>query len=129
MRCCLLQQVVQAMHAKGHLDDQTCKELVKLLKARDALHPAVDADAVNVMSEVGKEGVDSVARLDKRQIEQRIEEDRERHKRLREHIWAVSGENDDEYEKMWDEASEVGEDDYLGAEEDGDQRETAVKYA
>ncbi len=64
-------------------------------------------------------------KLDKRQIEQRIEEDRERHKRFRESIWAVSGDDDAEFDRLWDEASELGEDDYLAAEEDKIERETA----
>lgn len=65
-------------------------------------------------------------RLDKRQIEQRIEEDRERHKRLRESIWAVSADEDQEFERLWDEGSEVGDDDYLAAEEDAMERRQAV---
>ncbi|KAL2056106.1 hypothetical protein ABVK25_003749 [Lepraria finkii] len=40
-------------------------------------------------------------RLDKRQIEQRIDEDRERHKRLRESIWAVGIEGEGEFERLW----------------------------
>ena len=74
-------------------------------------------------------------RLDKRQIEQRIEEDRERHKRLRESIWAVGGDSgggggkgdDDEFKRLWDEASEIGDDDYLAAEEDAVERRVAVE--
>lgn len=65
-------------------------------------------------------------RLDKRQIEQRIEEDRERHKKLKESIWGV-GLEDEEFEKLWDEASDVGEDDYLQAEEDAMERRQAVE--
>jgi hypothetical protein len=38
--------------------------------------------------------MNGIVRLDKRQIEQRIEEDRERHKRLRESIWAVGADED-----------------------------------
>lgn len=57
-------------------------------------------------------------KLDKRQIEQRIEEDRERNKRLRENMWAVTGDDMEEMKKMWDEASDIGEDDYLAAEEE-----------
>jgi CTD kinase subunit gamma len=67
-------------------------------------------------------------RLDKRQIEQRIEEDRERHKRLREGIWAVSGEGDDEFNKLWDEASETGEDDYLVGSEDAEERRQVIEF-
>ena len=70
--------------------------------------------------------VNGVTRPDKRQIEQRIEEDRERHKRLRESIWAV-GEGDEEFEKMWDEASDINEDDYLAAEEDAAERRQAIE--
>ena len=64
--------------------------------------------------------------MDKRQIEQRIEEDRERHKRLRESIWAIGADDDLEFEKMWDEGSDVGEDDFLAAEEDMLERRQAV---
>lgn len=57
-------------------------------------------------------------KLDKRQIEQRIEEDRERHKRLKESIWGVGGDEYEEADKMWDEGSDIGEDDLLAAEEE-----------
>ena len=70
--------------------------------------------------------MNGVNRLDKRQIEQRIEEDRERHKRLRESIWAVGADEDREFERLWDEVSEIGEDDYLAAEEDAMERRQAV---
>ena len=68
-------------------------------------------------------------RLDKRQIEQRIEEDRERHKRLRESIWAVNGDDDGEFDRLWEEASQLGEDDYLAAEEDKLERMAASAAA
>ena len=70
-------------------------------------------------------------RLDKRQIEQRIEEDRERHKRLREDIWAVGGEEnpDNEFEKLWDEISSLGSDDYLQAEEEAEERRLALEMS
>lgn len=67
----------------------------------------------------GRRGVPN--RLDKRQIEQRIEEDRERHKRERENIWAVSAVEDAEMNKLWEETSDFGEDDdRLLAEESSD---------
>ena len=68
-----------------------------------------------------------VVRTDKRQIEQRIEEDRERHKRLRESIWAIGDDGDEEFEKMWDEASDINEDDYIAAEEDAAERRQAAE--
>lgn len=68
-----------------------------------------------------------VSRLDKRQIEQRIEEDRERHKRLRENIWAIGDNGDQEFERLWDEVSDIGDDDYLAAEEDAMERRQAME--
>lgn len=53
----------------------------------------------------------SSQKLDKRQIEQRIEEDRERHKRERESIWAVPVGPEAEMTKLWEETSDYGEDD------------------
>jgi CTD kinase subunit gamma len=67
-------------------------------------------------------------RLDKKQIEQRIEEDRERHKRLREHQWAISNDDDDaEFYQLLDETSSVGSDDYRLFEEEAMQREQCAK--
>jgi CTD kinase subunit gamma len=70
-------------------------------------------------------------RLDTRQIEQRIEEDRERHKRQRETMWAVpyNGPDDDyEQRKAWDETSEYGsDDDRLGVEETA-EREKQLQF-
>lgn len=57
-------------------------------------------------------------KLDKKQIEQRIEEDRERHKRQRENIWAVPPGEDAEMEKLWEETSDLGEDDHRMGEEE-----------
>ena len=67
-------------------------------------------------------GVNGNVRLDKKQIEQRIEEDRERHKRLRENIWAVGPTDDEEFDRLWEETSEMGEDDYIIAAEEADER-------
>ncbi len=64
--------------------------------------------------------------LDKKQIEQRIEEDRERHKRLRENIWAAPQDIDAEFDKLWDETSDLGEDDYIFYEEETQERKTAA---
>lgn len=57
-------------------------------------------------------------KLDKKQVEQRIEEDRERHKRERENIWAVPPDDDAEMEKLWEETSDLGEDDHRMGEEE-----------
>ncbi|KAK8031918.1 hypothetical protein PG990_001652 [Apiospora arundinis] len=57
-------------------------------------------------------GTGHTTRLDKRQIEQRIEEDRERHKRRRENIWVVPRALADERAKMMDDASDIDDDDF-----------------
>lgn len=67
-------------------------------------------------------------KVDKRVIEQRIEEDRERNKRLRESVWAVSGDDGEELEKMWEEGSDVGTDDFLLAEEEAEERKQFARY-
>ena len=70
-----------------------------------------------------------ILKVDKRVIEQRIEEDRERNKRLRESVWAVGGDDGEELGKMWEEGSEVGEDDHVLADEEADERRQAVRYS
>ena len=69
-----------------------------------------------------------ISEREKRAIEQRIEEDRERNKRLREGVWAVSGDDDEELEKMWDEGSDLGEDDYVIAQEEAEERLQFARY-
>jgi CTD kinase subunit gamma len=65
----------------------------------------------------------STKRLDKRQIEQRIEEDRERHKRLKETFWAIPGGDDAEFNKTIDEAQSVTSDDERDVAEQAALRE------
>ena len=121
------------MQQKSILIPETVLELETSLKERDILpaHPAlspIDANGQRDPQLVqATPKINGVGRLDKRQIEQRIEEDRERHKRLKESIWGVAGEGDEEFEKLWDEASDIGEDDYLAAEEDALERRQAVE--
>ena len=124
-------QVLQGLQQKSILQPDTVAEIEACLKERDTLpeHAAlspIDANGqreLNVSQVVAK--ANGTTRLDKRQIEQRIEEDRERHKRLKESIWGV-GSDDEEFQKLWDEASEIGEDDYLTAEEDAMERRQAI---
>lgn len=127
-------QVLNGLQLKSILVPDTVVEIEACLKERDTLaaHPAlspIDANAQRDQqpSQAAVPKANGVARLDKRQIEQRIEEDRERHKRLRENIWAVNDEDDVEFERLWDEASEVGEDDVIAAEEDALERRQAVE--
>jgi len=125
-------QVLHGLQQKAVLLPQTVQELEEVLKEREtaAAHPSLTDDPMEDVKEGRDHGRRSNGsiRLDKRQIEQRIEEDRERHKRLRESIWAINPDDDNEFEKLWDETSEVGDDDYLAAEEDAQERRLATTY-
>ena len=141
----VVRKVLQGLQSKQFLLAQTVSEIEECLKERDTL-----PDAIGLSSPLagpqdvemgGMEGGSvkntprekprtngNYARLDKKQIEQRIEEDRERHKRLREHIWAVPlGGEEREFEKLWEETSQLGEDDYILYEEESDERSEAGK--
>lgn len=121
---------------------QTVADINDVLREREAANmDAVMSSPVNstqpalgempVSQTIPKPGgttrIASHHRLDKKQIEQRIEEDRERHKRLRESIWAVPTESADaEMWKMWDETSDLGDDDFLLAKEEEEERQRCV---
>lgn len=125
VECCLgeeganvrvVRKVLLSLQGRGILMRETVGELDIILKAREK------------EGEDGNREVGGGVKMDKRQIEHRIEEDRERHKRLRESIWAVSGEAEDEMERLWEEASEIGEDDYVVGREDRVEREKAIVF-
>jgi len=126
-----VRRVLQGLQSKSILSAETVLEIDACLKERET-HPGhLLDDPVEGHDAGGKAKggiprgakVNGAMRVDKRQIEQRIEEDRERNKRLRESMWAVSGNDTDEFARFWDEASDTGEDDYLGAEEEQMGRE------
>jgi CTD kinase subunit gamma CTK3 C-terminus len=77
----------------------------------------------------GAKQVNGVMRMDKRVIEQRIEEDRERNKRLRESVWAVGKDDQEELDKMWDEGSDVGDDDFVMAVEEAEERRQGALFS
>lgn len=124
--------MLNGLQQKLILASETVSEIEACLKERDTLpaHPALSPIQANGQRDAQgthpTPKANGIVRLDKRQVEQRIEEDRERHKRLRESIWAVSADEDQEFERLWDEGSEVGDDDYLAAEEDAMERRQAV---
>ncbi|KAJ6446541.1 CTD kinase subunit gamma [Purpureocillium lavendulum] len=117
----VVRKVLQGLQGKGHLESQAVTQIEDVLKERETN----DDDLGLASSPVDVEMVDrpqshptpkhsrrpAPHRLDKRQIEQRIEEDRERHKRERESIWAVPKGDDAELNKLWEETSDFGEDD------------------
>jgi CTD kinase subunit gamma len=122
----VVRKVLQALQTKSLLLPETVTELEAVLSARDIApsHPFL-AELPNGSKPI-RNG--SNGRLDKRQIEQRIEEDRERHKRMRESIWAVNGEDEKEMDRLWEEGSAVNEDDYLEGEEDQAERQLAIRF-
>jgi CTD kinase subunit gamma len=68
-------------------------------------------------------------RLDRKQVEQRIEEDRERHKRLRESIWAIPSGPNAERDKLWEETSDLGDDDHFLGQEEYDERLKSIQMS
>ncbi|KAI6820628.1 hypothetical protein KC340_g13159 [Hortaea werneckii] len=151
----VVRRVLKGLEGKGYLQPQTVTELEECIQGRDSAnglpsspaHPNGDTGA-HPDGAAGVQGMTRstpqstardttthypVQRLDKRQIEQRIEEDRERHKRAREGIWAIPQESsslreDAEFEKMWAEISEGDEDDLLLAREEADERSRGLEY-
>ena len=122
----VVRKVLKGLGEKGIFMQETVGELEGVLREREGgeSHPFV----VGEDATASKGARNGNSRLDKRQIEQRIEEDRERHKRLRESIWAVPGEDEKEMDKLWEEASDIADDDYLGAEEDRTERQQAIEF-
>lgn len=159
----VVQKVLTNFANKGYLEHQTVGEIDELLRERDSGMLGVEGvtsspgnprgegmdvddaggaweernrgDASGRSAEMGGGGGGAV-RLDKKLVEQRIEEDRERHKRLREHQWAVPTNNtadddgDKEFEMLYEETSSVGSDDYrLFEEEYQDRKRCAAEHA
>jgi CTD kinase subunit gamma len=116
-------QGLPKLQQQSVLTMETVTELEAALKEREVsmshagLSP-IETDGRAAVSSAITPKPNGVQKLDKRQIEQRIEEDRERHKRLKESIWGVGGDDHEESDKMWDEGSDIGEDDLLAAEEE-----------
>lgn len=141
------QQVLQGLQSKDFLQPQTVNEINEVLKERETSsmdvvlsspvnsnQPALgDMPASQTIPKPGSKrrggpgGAAAPQRLDRKQIEQRIEEDRERHKRLRESIWAVPTDAPDaEMWKMWEETSDLGDDDFLMAKEEEEERQRCI---
>ncbi|EMR61454.1 putative ctd kinase subunit gamma protein [Eutypa lata UCREL1] len=132
----VVRKVLQGLLNKSLLPNQTVGEIEECLKERDTfasdigLSSPVNGDIApptdvnthpNSRSRNGGSSAPNGLRLDKRQIEQRIEEDRERHKRMRESMWTVPAQFSDEATKLYDETSDTGEDDHILGEEELDE--------
>ena len=152
----VVRKVLQQLQQKAFLQPRTVTELEECIAGRDSIDGAptsptgitrpgatVQHDVVTVNGasstlrstpqSTARDATNQAIRLDKRQIEQRIEEDRERHKRAREGIWAIpqSSTNlaqDDELDKLWEERSDVDEDDYQIAKEEAEERRKHLEF-
>jgi CTD kinase subunit gamma len=145
----VVRKVLQQMQSKNFLQPQTVLELEECIAGRDS--GALPTSPGHTQGLLEQEGLPSVTRstphstvrdpayhpgvrLDKRQIEQRIEEDRERHKRAREGIWAIPQQQggslgeDAEIEKLWGEISDLDEDDYTISREEQEERRRCFDF-
>ncbi|POS82505.1 hypothetical protein EPUL_005649 [Erysiphe pulchra] len=127
----VVRKVLQALGTKGHLQIQTVTEIQELLKERDIAsteHALFSPQPI----ETGPKPIPralSQQKIDRKVVEQRIEEDRERHKRLRESIWAIpiSSDQKNEAEILWENTSDLGEDDYVLYSEEAEERVLCIK--
>jgi CTD kinase subunit gamma len=150
----VVRKVLQALQGRGVLQGQTVQELEECIAGRDSVPGAPSSpahDSLQTQQHLGGVNtakntphstardpttagtISSGIRLDKRQIEQRIEEDRERHKRAREGIWAVPQQSNDlsqdaEFERLWDAASDADSDDYRMSKEEAEERRKHLEY-
>ncbi|KAI0901806.1 CTD kinase subunit gamma CTK3-domain-containing protein [Annulohypoxylon nitens] len=120
----VVRKVLQGLKTKSVLLEQTVTEIEGCLKERDISadlgfsSPINDYDTYRSRTTNGNS---TANRLDKRQIEQRIEEDRERHKRMRESMWVVPASLEGEATKILDETSDYGDDDETFGREERDE--------
>lgn len=120
-----VRRVLSGLQTKQILSVESVAEIDAALKERDTLdleHEEGPEGSGKPKTGTPRSSRANGMRVDKRQIEQRIEEDRERNKRLRESMWTVSGDDGEEHGRFWDELSDVGEDDFVNANEEHMER-------
>jgi len=117
-------QVLQGLCNKGFFQQDLVLEIEECLKDRVTKDFSLESPVASD-SQAGRPAPKHSTFEDVRQIDRRIEEDRERHKRLRETMWAVpAGPTDKpEWEKLWEETSDWGSDDDLMAKEEREMKE------
>ncbi|TID02291.1 CTD kinase subunit gamma [Colletotrichum higginsianum] len=133
----VVRRVLRGLQQKDFLEARTVDEIEEVLKEREtSAHDAGLSSPVNGDVEMGDAPPAQslptngrALRLEKRQIEQRIEEDRERHKRLRENIWAIGAHDNAEVDKIWEETSDFGDDDHILAEEEFTEFTQAMQHS
>lgn len=123
-----VKKVLDSLKRKGIVEKAVDEEICQMLREREELYRADedetsdepmsdgddDDDDDGEDEEVGK--ARRKRRFDEATVQARMEEDRERHKRLRENIWQIpvttNEDEDPEFEKAWEETSDLNEDDY-----------------
>ncbi|KAK3997354.1 CTD kinase subunit gamma CTK3-domain-containing protein [Cladorrhinum sp. PSN332] len=132
----VVRKFLHTLQSKSFLDAESVSQIEEVLRDRDtAAQDALMSSPPNGAADSDNLGADmapsrtmasssshrkssAAPRIERKQIEQRIEEDRERHKRERENIWAIPPQEDAELDKLWEETSSLGEDDErMGMEE------------
>lgn len=83
-------QVLQCLHRKGIVDWKTLKDMTEMLAEREAAHKAADESSDETVSGDDDKEVERQKRrrFSDTLIQQRMEEDRERVRHLRQTVWA-----------------------------------------
>ncbi|TPX21823.1 hypothetical protein DIZ76_015787 [Coccidioides immitis] len=121
-----VRRVLNGLQSKEILSTEAVSEIDACLRERESYpEHLLDSEAVDGELASGDITRSGGITVDRKQIEQRVEEDRERNKRLRENMWAVPPNDIKEFEMMWEDVSDIGEDDYLQAAEEAEERRRA----
>ncbi|KAG0013551.1 hypothetical protein BGZ82_002111 [Podila clonocystis] len=100
----------------GNVNVAGTKKILELWRSKNYFHHGV-IDVVEeplLARELGARSMTSEAGMAKEDILRRMDEDRERHKRIREEIWIRPADEDPsaEFQQDWDEVSDIDEHDY-----------------
>jgi len=113
-------RVMGSLLEKSVIDEQTKVTIDVLLSEREA------------ESEANPTSASQKRKFDEKIINQRMNEDRERHKRLRENIWAIplpTAENPNpEFEFFWENCSDLGDDDFEVMREENEILKASIVY-
>jgi CTD kinase subunit gamma len=121
-----VKKVLESLKRKGVVERTADEDIYAMLREREELYHLDERESSDEMMSDGDEseeeedeeeaGKRRKRRFDEQTVQARMEEDRERHKRLRENIWQIplkqSEDEDPEFEKAWNETSDLNEDDY-----------------
>ncbi|GAO48830.1 hypothetical protein SAICODRAFT_70793 [Saitoella complicata NRRL Y-17804] len=97
-----VRKVLANLRVKGYLEENTLAGVETTLAGREASQPVA---------------IPGSQSFSKGEILRRMEEDRERHKRLRENIWAIPpqrypGDENVEFERAWEQTADLDQGDY-----------------